>query len=52
MINRAAGLLTETHQRIRALITLAHAVSCDETPLRVGPKWSPPEVRRGVDHAA
>ncbi|MGB7795520.1 MAG: IS66 family transposase [Pseudonocardiaceae bacterium] len=41
MINRAAGLLTETHQRIRALITLAHAVSCDETPLRVGPKQPP-----------
>jgi transposase len=38
MINRVAGLLTETHQRIRTLITLAHAVSCDETPLRVGPK--------------
>jgi transposase len=35
MINRAAGLLTETHQRIRTLITLAHAVCCDETPLRV-----------------
>lgn len=41
MINRTAGLLTETHQRIRALITLAHAVSCDETPLRVGPKQPP-----------
>ena len=41
MINRVAGLLTETHQRIRTLITLAHAVSCDETPLRVGPKKPP-----------
>jgi transposase len=41
MINRAAGLLTETHQRIRTLITLAHAVSCDETPLRVGSKAPP-----------
>nr|MBA2472957.1 IS66 family transposase [Pseudonocardiales bacterium] len=41
MINRAAGLLTETRQRIRALITLAHAVCCDETPLRVGPKQAP-----------
>jgi transposase len=40
MINRAAGLLTETHQRIRALITLAYAVCCDETPLRVGAKTS------------
>jgi len=38
MINRAAGLFDETHQRIRALITLAYAVCCDETPLRVGPK--------------
>jgi transposase len=37
MLNRAAGLLGEVHQRIRALITLAYAVSCDETPLRVGP---------------
>jgi transposase len=41
MINRAAGLLTETHQRIRTLITLAYAVCCDETPLRVGPKTPP-----------
>jgi transposase len=41
MINRTAGLLTETHQRIRALITLAYAVCCDETPLRVGPKKPP-----------
>jgi transposase len=41
MINRAAGLLAETHQRIRTLITLAHAVSCDETPLKVGPKQAP-----------
>jgi transposase len=41
MINRAAGLLTETHQRIRALITLAYAVCCDETPLRIGPRMPP-----------
>lgn len=41
MINRAAGLLTETHQRIRTLITLAHAVCCDETPLRAGPRTAP-----------
>jgi Transposase IS66 family. len=26
------------HQRIRALITLAYAVCCDETPLRAGPR--------------
>ncbi|MGH3847144.1 MAG: IS66 family transposase [Pseudonocardiaceae bacterium] len=38
MINRTAGLLAGVHQRIRALITLAYAVCCDETPLRVGPK--------------
>ena len=38
MINRTAGLLGEVHQRIRALITLAYAVCCDETPLRVGAK--------------
>ncbi|MDQ4031896.1 MAG: transposase [Actinomycetota bacterium] len=41
MIARAAGLLTETHQRIRALITSAHAVCCDETPLKVGPNKAP-----------
>jgi len=41
MINRAVGLLTETHQRIRALITGAYAVCCDETPLRVGPNTAP-----------
>jgi transposase len=26
------------HNRIRTLITLAHAVCCDETPLKVGPR--------------
>src|SRR4051795_8330965 len=36
MINRTAGMLDEVHQRIRTLITLAYAVCCDETPLRVG----------------
>jgi transposase len=41
MINRAAVLLTGVDQRIRALITLAHAVCCDETPLRVGPNTAP-----------
>jgi hypothetical protein len=41
MLNRTAGLLTETHQRIRVLITLAYAVCCDETPLRVGSKAPP-----------
>jgi transposase len=38
MINRTAGLLDQVHQRIRTLITLAYAVCCDETPLRVGAK--------------
>jgi transposase len=38
MIGRTAGLLGEVGQRIRTLITLAYAVCCDETPLRVGPK--------------
>lgn len=38
VLNRMAGLLDEVHQRIRALITLAYAVCCDETPLRVGAK--------------
>ena len=36
MLHRTAGLLDEVHQRIRTLITLAYAVCCDETPLRVG----------------
>ena len=38
MLARTAGLLTEVHDRIRTLITLSYAVSCDETPLKVGPK--------------
>ena len=36
MLHRTAGLLGGVHQRIRTLITLAYAVCCDETPLRVG----------------
>lgn len=38
MLARTAGLLAATHDRIRTLITLAYAVCCDETPLKVGPK--------------
>ncbi len=38
MLGRTAGLLAEVGDRIRALIVLAHAVCCDETPLRVGPR--------------
>jgi transposase len=42
MLARAAGLLGEVDQRIRTLITLAYAVCCDETPLRVGPRTPRP----------
>ncbi len=42
MLTRAAGLLAEVDKRIRGLITLAHAVCADETPLRVGPKKPKP----------
>jgi transposase len=38
MLARAARLLAAVDTRIRALVTLAYAVCCDETPLRVGPK--------------
>jgi len=46
MLARTAGLLAQVHQRIRALITRAHAVSCDETPLRVGPKKPKPGKKK------
>ena len=36
MLARAARLIEEVDKRIRALVTLAYAVCCDETPLRVG----------------
>jgi transposase len=42
MLARAAGLLVEMDRRIRTLITLAYAVCCDETPLRVGPSTPRP----------
>jgi transposase len=42
MLARAAGLLAEVDQRIRVLITLAYAVCCDETPLKVGPRTPQP----------
>ena len=35
---RVAGMLAEVDRRIRALVAVAYAVCCDETPLRVGPK--------------
>ena len=36
MLARTATLLTGAQARIRTLITLAYAVCCDETPLKVG----------------
>jgi transposase len=42
MLTRASGLLVEVDKRIRSLITLAHAVCADETPLRVGPRTPKP----------
>jgi hypothetical protein len=42
MLGRTAGLLAEVGDRIRALIVLAHAVCCDETPLRVGSRRPEP----------
>ncbi|MCA1681886.1 MAG: transposase, partial [Actinobacteria bacterium] len=46
MLNRTAGQLAVVHDRIRALITLAHAVCCDETPLRVGPRTPKPGKKK------
>jgi transposase len=46
MLARVAGLLGEVDKRIRALITLADAVSCDETPLRVGPRKPKPGKKK------
>lgn len=42
MLARAAALLAEVDKRIRALITVAYAVCCDETPLKVGSKTPRP----------
>ena len=42
MLARAAGALGVVQARIRELITGAHAVCADETPLRVGPKTPKP----------
>jgi len=46
MLARTAGLLSQVHDRIRTLITLAHVVACDETPLRVGPKEPKPGKKK------
>jgi hypothetical protein len=48
MLSRAAALTSEVDKRIRTLITLAYAVCCDETPLRVGPK-KPRQGRKKAD---
>jgi hypothetical protein len=37
LLTRTADVLTDVDKLIRALITLAYAVCCDETPIRVGP---------------
>jgi transposase len=42
MLARAAGLLSEVDKHIRTLITLAYAVCCDETPLKVGSRTPKP----------
>jgi transposase len=42
LLARTAGLLATVHDRIRTLITLAYAVCCDETPLKVGPRTPKP----------
>ncbi|MEO8888479.1 MAG: transposase [Jatrophihabitantaceae bacterium] len=41
-LTRTSTVLVEMDKRIRALITLAHAVSCDQTPIRVGSKTPRP----------
>ena len=46
MLCRTAGLLAEVDKRIRTLITLAHAVCMDETPLKVGPKTPRPGKKK------
>ncbi|MGH3905072.1 MAG: IS66 family transposase [Pseudonocardiaceae bacterium] len=50
MLSRAAGLLAEVDKRIRALITVAHAVCCDETPLRVGAKTPRPGRKKADEY--
>ena len=38
LLTRTAGALADVDKLIRTLITLAYAVCCDETPIRVGPR--------------
>jgi transposase len=42
LLARVAGLLGDYDKRVATLITLAYAVCCDETPLRVGAKTPKP----------
>jgi transposase len=42
MLQRTAARLAGVSQRIRELITLAPAVCCDETPIKVGPRRPKP----------
>ena len=46
LLARTAGLLGAVHDRIRTLITLAYAVCCDETPLKVGPRTPKPGKKK------
>jgi transposase len=50
LLARTAGLLAGVHQRIRDLISRAHAVSCDETPLKVGPKAPQPGKKKAQQY--
>src|SRR4029453_6194480 len=50
VLARPAGLLAGVHDRIRTLITLAYAVCCDETPLKVGPRTPPPGKTKAEPH--
>ncbi len=38
LLTRTAATLVEANKLIRTLLTLAYAVCCDETPIRVGPR--------------
>lgn len=50
LLARTAGLLAGVHQRIRGLLSRAHAVSCDETPLKVGPKTPKPGKKKAEQY--
>jgi transposase len=46
MLERTAARLAGVSQRIRELITGAHAVCCDETPIKVGPRTPKPGKKK------